>query len=342
MASIWDEPSIWDDDYTGEEEVTPTAAPVEEDEDDGWLRSIQPFIPEEDEYTNLRKNPDLEDWVPPTAASITNVMNATTAARADASNNFAGIFRNEGAKTGQPTNLNSSAVGRGQMIKGTREAMYKKLGFTDFKNAEQRFRTEPEFEMQVMNAYRGELDARIPSHVQGRERERMIAKGWYTGDPFYDDDKVPGRSAGNRMTAGQYADRAVRQYGGFAQDGLNNMPEIPEFSSEAMQEYLDAETSPIDEYYYPPQQEESPNRPSALSRGLYSVMNGVDKFKQVKDKLNSVGVNAAQSVSAAIDMQTEIAGVQRNASTMRKFNADKNLKKYTINKTPLNQPLIYT
>lgn len=125
------------------------------------------------------------------------------------SGGFEGIFRNEGARTGQPTNLNSSAVGRGQMIKGTREAMYRKLGISDIAAAEQQFRTDPNFEMKVLNAYKEDLDARIPRHVQGKQRQYMIAKGWYTGDPFYPDDKVPGREAGNKLTAGQYASRAV-------------------------------------------------------------------------------------------------------------------------------------
>jgi hypothetical protein len=123
---------------------------------------------------------------------------------------FAGIFRNEGAKTGQPTNLKSSAIGRGQMIKGTRMSMYKKLGITDFNWAEKEFKTNPDFEMQVLNAYKEELDKRIPSNIQGKQREYMIAKGWYTGDPFYPDNKVPGRSAGNRLTAGEYARRAIK------------------------------------------------------------------------------------------------------------------------------------
>ena len=124
---------------------------------------------------------------------------------------FSGIFKVEGAKTGQPTNLNSSAIGRGQMIKGTREAMYKKLGIpqSQYGQAEQRFKTDPNFEMQVLEAYRSELDARIPAHIKGKQREYMIAKGWYTGDVNYPDNKVPGREAGNKLTAGQYARKAI-------------------------------------------------------------------------------------------------------------------------------------
>lgn len=122
---------------------------------------------------------------------------------------FSGIFKNEGAKTGQPTSLNSSAIGRGQMVRGTRHAMYKKLGITDITQAEQKFKTDPAFEMKILNAYKDELGARIPEHIQGKQRDYMIAKGWYTGNPNYPDNQVPGKSAGNKLTAGEYARRAI-------------------------------------------------------------------------------------------------------------------------------------
>lgn len=135
---------------------------------------------------------------------------------------LSGIFKNEGAKTGQPTNLKSSAVGRGQMIKGTREAMYKKLGFNNLTEAEQKYRTDPEFESRVINAYIDELSQRIPSSIKGKQRDYMIAKGWYTGNPNYPDDKVPSPEAGNKMTAGQYARRAIGSYqqGGIIDDPM--------------------------------------------------------------------------------------------------------------------------
>lgn len=134
------------------------------------------------------------------------------------SSNMSGIYKVEGGKTGEPTNLKSSAVGKGQMIKGTRFLMYKKLGIpkSSYEEAEQVFRTDPIFEDKVINAYREDLDARIPKNIQGKEREYMIAKGWYTGDPFYPDNVVPHPEAGNRITAGEFARRATSkfQFGG--------------------------------------------------------------------------------------------------------------------------------
>src|ERR1035437_9222997 len=100
------------------------------------------------------------------------------------------------------------------MVKGTRLLMYKKLGISDTNSAEQKYKTDPNFESQVNNTYRDSLDQRIPSNITGKQREYMIAKGWYTGNPNYPDNKVPHPEAGNRLTAGQYASRAVKQTGG--------------------------------------------------------------------------------------------------------------------------------
>lgn len=315
---------FWNNEWESEEEIIPTEEQVDEDEQ--WLNSILEQEEEEDDYADLRADPYLSDWIPP-SLPLNNVPVSN--------NNFLGIFRNEGAKTGQPTNLNSSALGRGQMIKGTREAMYKKLGFNDIQNAEQRFRTDPDFEMQVMNAYREELDERIPKNIVGKQRERMIAKGWYTGDPFYDDNKVPGKSAGNKLTAGEYARRATMQYG-----GVNNIPDdlLDNISDETIAQYLEEEGVDIEQYVPEDfEQEEESKFQKVAGIGLQAV----DKFNQIKGKIGNVADRISKSVSDSIDAQTEMAGYQRNAQSMRKFNQKKNSKKYTINKTPLNQPLIY-
>ena len=124
---------------------------------------------------------------------------------------FAGIFANEGAATGQPTNLNSSAIGRGQMIKSTREMMYKQMGITDIGAAEKQFKTDPDFEMSVLNQYRQNLDKQIPANITGAQREYQIAKGWYTGNVNFPDNQVPHPEAGNKLTARQYAQRALQK-----------------------------------------------------------------------------------------------------------------------------------
>ena len=301
---------------------------LDDEEDDWFLNSLMEDDEEDEEISSIKNDAYKSTWLPskPSPRSTSPEMGS-----------FSGIFKNEGARTGQPTNLNSSAVGRGQMIKGTRMAMYKKLGVTDVEQAEKQFRTDPDFEMQVMNAYRGELDARIPKDVQGKQREYMIAKGWYTGDPFYDDNKVPGREAGNRMTAGEYARKAVMQSGGL----VNNIPPI---------EYLDQQDFIGPEGYGDDQDFEdvddepkfngkkAANTANAITGAVEQGMSLIDKVKAFRD---NIGNNISKTASDTIDYANEIQGFNQNQRSLRKFNEQKNEKKFQLNRTITNSPLIY-
>ena len=331
MADIFSDPQydFWENDS---EELNDEDVIIEQDqyasyEDDDEELDNQFFndtiMNDEDELENsIKDDPYLSSWIPTKTVS---------------NNSFSGIFKNEGARTGQPTNLNSSAVGRGQMIKGTRLAMYKKLGIGDVDKAEQQFRSNPEFEMQVMNAYKDDLDKRIPSNVQGKQREYMIAKGWYTGDPFYKDDVVPGKSAGNKLTAGEYARRATMQYG-----GVNNIPKdlLDGISQESLQEYYEENNAPTLEF------DENINEQQNWGNGVANVIQGVgkgiEKVKDWRDKFNEYTNNITKTTSNLIDFTTEQAGIQQNQLSLRKFNAQKNSKKYQLNTKSRNSPLIYT
>jgi hypothetical protein len=300
--TIWNsEEDIWNKEDLDDNEVVINEPPSYQL---GFDDEEVEFEEEDEEITQMRNDPDVSKWLPERKPVSTG--------------GFSGIFKNEGARTGQPTNLNSSAIGRGQMIKGTREAMYKKLGVRDFSAAEEAFKRDPDFEMQVLNAYREELDGRIPSHIQGKQRDYMIAKGWYTGDPFYDDNKVPGKSAGNRLTAGEYARRAVMQYG----DAMfvSNIPQL-----------LEAEKN----------ENNDPNLTN-IANVVQTVDSGISKFRNLKERLAKIQGNVAETISDAIDFQTETAAAQRNAQSMRRYNEQRRVKKYSANDTNLNQPLIYT
>ena len=141
-----------------------------------------------------------------------------------------GIAKVEGANTGQPTNLNSSALGKYQMIAETRKRMYKRLGYTDIEGAEREYKRNPSFEKRVADEYRDELDAQIPKSVTGKQREHMLAKGWYTGDVNYPDDKVPNPEAGNKLTAGEYASKStgVQSIPSTSKEVLTYQGKIPE------------------------------------------------------------------------------------------------------------------
>lgn len=107
-----------------------------------------------------------------------------------------GISGPEGAKTGQPTNIfvtkkgkrvrASSAIGKYQMLKGTREEAYKKMGYTtpaQLAEAEQRYRTDPAFEHQVAREHVKSIEASVPSSITGEERVKRTFRGWLTGNP---------------------------------------------------------------------------------------------------------------------------------------------------------------
>lgn len=214
---------------------------VDEDEDSDFIRNLRSY---DDEQLNYNKHEELNekisrleqlldekmnsfsqkiaeyDWFTDEDGqeymqSMYDTRNNTTPYNMDHNQTLKGIFKPEGASVGQRTNVvnpntgrRGSALGRGQMIEATRKRMYKKLGITNINEAESRFRTDPAFEEQILNTYVQELDGRIPKNIQGVERQRMIAKGWYTGNPFVSDNYHPG--AGNKLTAGQYADQATK------------------------------------------------------------------------------------------------------------------------------------
>lgn len=222
---------------------------------------------------------------------------------------FQGIYKVEGAKTGQPTNLNSSAIGRGQMIKGTRYAMYKKLGINNIEEAEQQYRSNPEFEEVVNNAYREELSNRIPSNIQGKEREYMIAKGWYTGNPFYDDNKVPHPEAGNKLTAGEYARRAIRQYGGgFIPSGLLKQAQFGITYNGVVPNNLDVDELIPNEY----SDKDKFNLEQYLPQGI-ELLQDISKF--AKEKKNQI--------VSGIDN-----GLNTTISTLSSVQNDNNLREY--------------
>lgn len=133
-----------------------------------------------------------------------------------------GISGPEGAKTGQPTRIMkrnrqgqlvpaSTAIGKWQILKGTRLPLYKRLGYNspqELNEAEKKFRTDPTFEASVAREYLKDLDKRIPSTVQGEERTKRIFAGWLSGDPNTKATKVPG----NNMSIPGYIGEAFKRY----------------------------------------------------------------------------------------------------------------------------------
>lgn len=120
-----------------------------------------------------------------------------------------GIASTEGASLGRPTDLSGTALGTYQMIEETRKRMYKRLGYTDIEGAEREFKRNAAFEKRVADEYKDELGEQIPKNIKGKQRDYMIAKGWYTGNVNFPDGVIPHPEAGNKITAGEYARKST-------------------------------------------------------------------------------------------------------------------------------------
>lgn len=116
-----------------------------------------------------------------------------------------GIGGIEGGRTGQKTALNSSARGRYQITDGTREGIRKKyFGNMSPEDFNQQYNSNPGFEQEVAKAHVGELMQRYGA--------AGAIESWYAGHPM-DDNVVPGKSAGNKLSVGQYRDRVLSRIG---------------------------------------------------------------------------------------------------------------------------------
>lgn len=343
MEDIYSGKSIWDEDASSWVEQLMEQAEEEAremKEQEKYLSEQQ--IEEEDEDDFLMQEDEDnfidEDYVP--LKSKSSMYNDTKN-----SDGFGGIYKVEGAKTGQPTNLNSSAIGRGQMVKGTRYAMYKKLGIDNIEQAEQAYRTNPDFEEQVNNAYREELSNRIPSHIQGKEREYMIAKGWYTGNPFYDDNKVPHPEAGNRITAGEYARRAIKQYGGeFIPSGMLKKAQYSirpkEFNFDTNWNNVGDNNLNLD-YYQDDSTNYGEDEMFDFEQLAGMIPKGVELAKQAGDFVKRNANRIGEGVSSAIDNQIAFAADRQNQDNMREYQKRMNELRFTNTKQNPNKKTAY-
>lgn len=317
MEDIFSGKSIWDDDsYDWIEQLMSQAEEEaremqEKEEREKYFSEQQE---QEEEYNSQFLMEDEEDgFINRDIVPIKNTSNYLP----KETEGFQGIYKVEGARTGQPTNLNSSAIGRGQMIKGTRYAMYKKLGINNIEEAEQQYRSNPEFEEVVNNAYREELSSRIPSNIQGKEREYMIAKGWYTGNPFYDDNKVPHPEAGNKLTAGEYARRAVKQYGGFVPSGILKQAQFGITYNGVVPNNLDVDELIPDEQ----NDNEGLNLEQYLPQSI-ELLQDISKF--AKEKKNQIISGIDNGLNTAISTLSNI----QNDNNLREYERLLNQNKY--------------
>lgn len=358
VDNIWDQKSIWDDDNSEElkdDDViinNPETPDVQEDtdEDEDWyLDLINQSDPEDENITKLKSDPYLSSWVPATVTKNTKVSDNAKYAYNYLSNKgldshvAAGIVGNlmkeSGVNPGTQDGDNRGGIGGIAQWDPNRSR-----NLRNFSNQRQSspydLDTQLDFVLHEADQ-RGDLEktkqARTPEEaavIFGRSYER------------------PSEKSADWNTRQAYA-RSLTQkrYGGY---GVNNLPEdvLDQIKYEYPQQQ-EVPYEPITPILDVQATDVTPNTPqktlegensiaSNVSTVIDTVNDGIDKFKNYREKVARISDSVSKSTSEAIDFANDIAGNQRDVLTRRKFNAQKNTKSYNINNTNLNQPLIYT
>jgi len=122
------------------------------------------------------------------------------------------------------------------------------------------------------------------------------------------------------------------QYG-----GVNNIPK--DISREDLLEYYEDENAPFIDEDAP--LDESDSEFGYKAAGIVqNVGKAVEGYKNWKNDFNQFTNNISSTTSKFIDFQSELAGNQQNAISLRKFNERKNQKKFQFNTKSRNSPLI--
>ena len=341
------EEDFWNSEWGNfDEDVEPTTEAIQQiDEDEEWLKSIQ-YVEdeEEDEYAELRADPYLADWIPLSVPKTKPVATTNVAQYAKdylvgkglPTHVAAGIVGN----LVKESNLNPNISEKGNTGNGRGIAQWDvRNRWKDLQNFASKdgrnyadVDTQLDFLLHEANQ-RGDLQKTMQAKTP-EEAAMIFGKTYERPNEKFADWE-------GRMST---AKSLNMQYGGInkARYGVDNIPKLEGVSDEALLAYFEEEGIDVESYQPYEDQQVEVNEQSGFQKAANIGLQAVDKFNQVKSKLNSIGAGAAKSVSDAIDIQSEMAGSQRDASSMRKFNEQKNRKKYSISKSPLNQPLIYT
>lgn len=362
MASIWDttgweeedledvssEEGLSEDDVIiqGEEDI-----PFEEEEDDNaqWFMDLMNTEEEEPVYKpttdKMKEDVYLSSWIPSTPTPKTNITSNAKYAynylnqKGLPGHVSAGIVGNLMKESNvNPTTRDGDKRGGIGGIAQWDPARSREL--VNFSKASGRnpqdLDTQLDFVLHEAEQ-RGDLDktlkARTPEEaavVFGRSYERPSEK--------YADWETRQSNARGLM---------AKQYGGkIARNGINNTPQLDDLEGiddESIQEYLDDNRSIFENLDSDVEENEDGENDTKVQdtiagaiKGVTNVVNQINAFKN-----RAIDV-AGKTASNAIDAQTEMAGIQRNASSLRKYNLNKNRKKYSDINTTLNQPLIYT
>lgn len=353
-SSFWDEADDfwnnsnddnWEDSLLSEDEViinderNNNSFFDDEDGDDEWFHDL--MREDEEDITSsipqdIKSDPSLSKWIPTTTAKKTS----DTARYAFDYLNKKGIPRHVSAgivgNLMKESNLNPGSVERGNTGNGRGIAQWDvRNRWKDYQNfAKQRGgdSLESQLDFVIHEAQqRGDLEKTLQAStpqeaamIFGRNFERPSEKyaDWNTRQAYAND--LYNMKYGGRVKA---------------QNGVVNVPQydLSGISDESIQEYLDDEMSPLENNSTEYEDGGNGVNVGGIAQMASSVYQGVKKVNSIKKFFDQ---QAMQKASDIIDVSSEIAGANRNAQTLRKFNAMKNIKPYQFNRNVTNDPLI--
>lgn len=335
----WEESVLSDDDVIIEQERNSSYFD-EEDGDDEWFSEL--MSDEEDVSNipvNIKQDPSLSKWIP------TTTQKKTTDSARYAFNYLSGKGLPKHVAAGivgnlmKESNLNPNSVERGNTGNGRGIAQW------DVRN---RWKDYQNFSKQ-----RGgdDLDTQLDFVIHEAEKRGDLQKTLRAQTPqeaamiFGRTFERPNEKYADWETRQAYANDLMQmKYGGRirrAQGGIANVPhyDMSGISDASIQEYLDDEMSVLENNSTDYEDSANGVNIGGLANTAASIYDGVKKVNSIKKMFDKQAMDRASDI---IDMQTEIAGANKNAQTLRKFNALKNTKQYQFNRNPINNPLIFT
>lgn len=333
------EEDIWTNEYDfweNPEELTDDNVVIEqerieenEEEDTEWFNELMNYEDEPESVRKIREDPTMQDWIPQsppkkvgdTARYAYNYLNQ----KGIPEHVSAGIVGNlmkesnlnpriqDGDKRGgiggiaqwDPTR-SRGLLNFGQQTGGDPYSLETQLDFVLHESKQ-----------------RGDLDKTL--QAKSPEEAALIFGRTY---------ERPNEKYADWETRQAYARGLTQQYGG-AIEGMNVVKNLPDefylqgIGDEAIVDYLQEEDYQLNE----------DGMGSVIGdtvSGAIKVGQQINQFK--KDKIEQ----ARKFASNAIDIANEQAAISKNQVSLRKFNAQKNLKKYSLNTSGQNNLPIYT
>ncbi len=329
-VDIWNSNDFWNDpeELTDDDVVIQEEREIAEDDDSEWFQDLMSDTTDVDvEAEKLQSDPYLSGWIPSAPVRKTNE-----------SARYAYNYLNQ---KGLPQHVSAGIVGNLMKESGLNPSIkdgdkrggiggiaqwdpYRSKQLLNFSASSNRNHQDLDTQLDFVlheSQQRGDLQKTLQTKTP-EEAAYIFGKNYERPNEKYADWE--GRQSYAKGVMNQM------QYG-----GVNNIPEeeyLEGISDESIEGYLQDEGVELEDGT------EGTNFGSVANMAL----KGIDTFNKVKSGINSFRNNVSSTASNLIDLANETAGYQRDAATRRKFNEQKNQKKYQLNTSVNNNIPIYT